>query len=261
MNEKPFDNIIRDGGFTRIIRTIGCIGDSLSSGEFESMDKAGNRGYHDMFEYSWGQVLGRACGSKVYNFSRGGMTAKEYIESFGEENDFFNPEKACHAYIIALAVNDCSQILLGNMEIGEITDIDKESPENNKKTFMGYYGAIISRYKAIQPRAKFFLMTTPQSPDMRLPERLELEKKMNDKIREIAGIFDNAYVLDFEKYAPYYDKDFHEEYFLGGHMSPAGYVLTADYVGSYIDYIIRHNMKEFKEVGFIGTDLHNVSID
>ena len=177
MNEKPFDNIIRDGGFTRIFRTIGCIGDSLSSGEFESMDKAGNRGYYDMFEYSWGQVLGRACGSKVYNFSRGGMTAKEYIESFGEENDFFNPEKACHAYIIALAVNDCSQILLGNMEIGEITDIDKESPENNKKTFMGYYGAIISRYKAIQPRAKFFLMTTPQSPDMRLPERLELERK------------------------------------------------------------------------------------
>lgn len=43
MNEKPFDNIIRDGGFTRIFRTIGCIGDSLSSGEFESMDKAGNR--------------------------------------------------------------------------------------------------------------------------------------------------------------------------------------------------------------------------
>ena len=40
-----------------------------------------------------------------------------------------------------------------------------------------------------------------------------------------------------------------------------GYVLTADYVGSYIDYIIRHNMNKFKEVGFIGTDLHNVSID
>ena len=32
---------------------IGCIGDSLSSGEFESLDEAGNRGYHDMFEYSW----------------------------------------------------------------------------------------------------------------------------------------------------------------------------------------------------------------
>lgn len=261
MQEKPFDNIIKDGGLTRIFRTIGCIGDSLSSGEFESMDKAGNRGYHDMFEYSWGQVLGRACGSKVYNFSRGGMTAKEYVESFGEANDFFNPEKACHAYIIALAVNDCTQVMQGNLEIGEITDIDKENPENNKKTFVGYYGAIISRYKAIQPRAKFFLMTKPQEPDSRTADRIEHERTMNEKIRMIAQLFDNTYLLDFEKYAPYYDKDFHEEYYLGGHMSPAGYVLTADFVGSYIDYIIRHNMKEFKEVGFIGTNLHNASLD
>ena len=33
--EKPLDNIVEDGGFFKIFRTVGCIGDSLSSGEFE----------------------------------------------------------------------------------------------------------------------------------------------------------------------------------------------------------------------------------
>ena len=38
-------------------------------------------------------------------------------------------------------------------------------------------------------------------------------------------------------------------------MNPMGYVFTAHMVASYIDYIIRHNMKDFEEAGFIGTDL------
>ncbi len=90
---KPLDSIPADGGFAGIFRTIGCIGDSLSSGEFESLDEAGNRGYHDMFAYSWGQYLGRLVGAQVLNFSRGGMTAKEYMESFAEQNDYWNPDK------------------------------------------------------------------------------------------------------------------------------------------------------------------------
>ena len=43
-DEKPLDVIKPDGGFTGIFRTIACIGDSLSSGEFEG------QGYHDYFE-------------------------------------------------------------------------------------------------------------------------------------------------------------------------------------------------------------------
>ncbi len=38
-------------------------------------------------------------------------------------------------------------------------------------------------------------------------------------------------------------------------MNPCGYMLAAKMVVSYIDYIIRHNMKDFKEVAFIGKGL------
>ncbi|MEE1149941.1 MAG: hypothetical protein UH242_03175 [Methanobrevibacter sp.] len=37
--EQPLDIIKPHGGFASIFRTIGCIGDSLSSGEFESLNE------------------------------------------------------------------------------------------------------------------------------------------------------------------------------------------------------------------------------
>ena len=69
-DEKPLDTLVTDGGFCGIMRTIACVGDSLSSGEFEQLDAEGKKSYHDMFDYSWGQFLARMVGCKVYNFSR-----------------------------------------------------------------------------------------------------------------------------------------------------------------------------------------------
>ena len=40
-DEKPLDSIPANGGFCRIFRKIGCIGDSLSSGEFELRNEDG----------------------------------------------------------------------------------------------------------------------------------------------------------------------------------------------------------------------------
>ncbi len=40
-------------------------------------------------------------------------------------------------------------------------------------------------------------------------------------------------------------------------MNAAGYLLTAKLVIGYIDYLIRHNMEDFSQVGFIGTGLRN----
>ena len=51
-SERPLDNIAEDGGFCAIFRRIACVGDSLSSGEFEQVDAEGKKSYHDMFEYS-----------------------------------------------------------------------------------------------------------------------------------------------------------------------------------------------------------------
>ena len=146
-NEKPLDTIPEDGGYTAIFRTIACVGDSLSSGEFEANNGDGGSSWHDMYEYSWGQFLGRARGSKVYNFSRGGMSAKEYCDTFADANGYWNPKYAAQCYIMALGVND----LLGlHQRVGSCDDINSEDPDN-RETFAYYYAKIIEKYKKIQP--------------------------------------------------------------------------------------------------------------
>ena len=42
-NEKPLDHLVPGGGMSCILRTIGCVGDSLASGEFESLDENGKK--------------------------------------------------------------------------------------------------------------------------------------------------------------------------------------------------------------------------
>ena len=248
-NEKPLDRLVSGYSNTSIFRRIAFIGDSLSSGEFETRDKDGNPGYHDMFEYSWGQYIARQNGLTAYNFSRGGMTAKEYVESFAEANGMWDKDKACQAYVIALGVND---IYGKNIELGSIEDVCDENFLNNKHTFAGYYAAIIQRYKQISPDAKFFFVTFPNTDT---PEREEDTHRMINLLYSFAEHFDNSYVIDLYKYGPVYNEEFNKKFFLYGHMNPSGYILTAKMVDSYIDYIVRHNTKDFETAGFIGTDI------
>lgn len=250
-SEKPLDRLVEDGGYTGIFRTIACIGDSLSSGEFESTapDDPTKKGYHDYYEYSWGQYIARTAGCKVYNFSRGGMTAKEYCDSFAEENGFWDADKLCQAYIIALGVND----LFGRkQELGSIADIDRDDYNNNAETFCGYYARIIQRIKSMQPHAKFFLMTMPRGGE----EDEETIRKHAELLHQLAEFFDYTYVLDLYQYGPVYDDEFRRNFFMG-HMNPMGYMLTAKMVMSYIDYLIRKSPEDFAQVPFIGKGIHN----
>lgn len=251
LEENPLKNVVNNGGYCAIFKTIGCVGDSLSSGEFESIDEAGNMCYHDWYEYSWGQCIARHTGSKVYNFSRGGMTAKEYMESFAEQNGFWGEDKKCQAYIIALGVND---LLNARWEIGTLDDINKADYQKNAHTFAGYYAQIIQKLKTIQPRAKFFLVSMPKGGSWN-DEGDAIKKAHRDLLEAFCKCFDNTYLIDLFTYAPTYDEEFYEKYFLGGHMSPVGYLYTAQMIESYIDYIIQKAPREFADICFIGTDL------
>ena len=247
-NEKPLDRMVTDGGFCAIFRTIACIGDSLSSGEFESAASDGTKRYHDFYEYSWGQFLGRSCGSKVYNFSQGGMTAKTYMEVFADKQRFWGTDKLAQAYIIALGVND---VIHGEIELGSIEDINAQDYTKNAKTFAGYYAQIVQRIKGLQPRAKIFLVSIPRNGDANDEKR----RAHRDLLRTMAEYFDRTYLIDLYEYAPINDAEYQRKFRLG-HMTATGYLLTARMIESYIDYIIRKNPEDFNQVGFIGTDLY-----
>ena len=249
-NEKPLDKIAYNGGFCGIFSTICCIGDSLSSGEFETVGKDGTHHYYDMYEYSWGQYIARMTGSKVYNFSRGGMTAKQYCESFADDNGFWAAKFASQAYIIALGANDKWQ----EYETGSVADVDLDDHINNKKTFAGYYGEIIQRVKKISPDAKLFFVTEPKHSSDN--EKAVLRKQEEREVLYgFTKLFEGSYVIDLYKYGPVYDDKFKYNFYLNGHMTPSGYMLSANMIASYIDYIIRSNPRDFALAGLIGTGI------
>ena len=249
--EKPLDRFVDGYSNTAIFRTIGFIGDSLSSGEFESRDDEGNPGWHDYFEYSWGQYIARKNGLTAYNFSQGGMTAKGYMEHFAESKGYWDPALACQAYVLALGYND---VINCNMEVGSVSDIDPDDWRNNKPTFVGYYAQIIARLRAeIQPQAKFFFVTMMHhDEDPTLDEKRRLHRQA---LYDLAEYFGNSYVIDLYEYGPYFDMEYIERFNLYNHYNPMGYILTAKMIDSYIDYIIRHNPDDFRRVPFMGKGL------
>ena len=253
-SEKPLDNIVMDGGFAKIFRTIACVGDSFASGEFQSLAENAAMGHHDMFEYSWGQFMARELGSTVYNFSKGGMTAKQYWNTFAEEKGYWDPEKRAQCYIIALGYND---IINQNMDVGSRNDVDCVNIgfiPKNEDSFAYYLGKIILRLKEISPNARFFFVTMPREEydSQAVVEKKNAHAKL---LHALTDVFAQSYVIDLRKYGPEYDAKFKDDFFLFGHKAPAGYMLTAKMIVSYMDYIIRHNPAQFKDVCFVGTPI------
>lgn len=248
MEEQPLERLVEGYSHTSIFRRIAFIGDSLSSGEFETRDENGEPGYHDLYEYSWGQYIARKNGLTALNFSRGGLTALEY-DAYAQLKGCWDPDKACQAYVIALGVND---VFNRGMELGSVADIDPEDWRRNKPTFVGNYAAIVSRYKEISPDAKFFFVTTPRTD---FPTWAEKMPAFVQAIYDLADHFENAYVIDLNRYGPAHDQAFRDRFYLLGHLNPSGYILTAALIDSYIDYIVRHNPADFAHAGFINSGI------
>lgn len=250
--DNPLAVIKETPGLSSIFHSWGFIGDSLCSGEHEH-NGSGRKGYIDLYEYSWGDRICQATGARGDVYAQGGETTKGWIEHYwdtrnnghGGINAKDDPKQA---YIIALGINDA------RLPQGDIsTDIVKDDYTQNAQTFVGCYAGIIQRLQSIQPDAKIFVVTRPRDNNCNLA--------YNEIIRSMAKLFNNVYVIDLYKYAPSYKNGtpFRDLCFLGGHMNAAGYQYTAWMMMTYIDWIIRHNPKDFQQVAFIGTDYSYIS--
>ncbi|MBR4757162.1 MAG: SGNH/GDSL hydrolase family protein [Bacteroidales bacterium] len=246
--ENPVAEISRNPGWCTIFHKWGFIGDSLCSGEHEYNRADGNRGYNDIYEYSWGQRMVAAIGGATGdNYSQGGETAKGWIDHFWDNPCNRNADVDAksdpkQAYIIALGENDLNtRIAPGDAS----KDVNMDDYTKNADTFIGYYAGIIQRVKSIQPKARFFVVTMPVG-------HFKAKEPYNAQIRRMTELFDNVYLIDLEKYAPeIVSKEFMSRYFVMGHMNAAGYQWTAWVFMTYIDWIIDHNMKDFADVAFV----------
>ena len=215
-NEQPLDIIKETCGFAGIFKQIGVIGDSLASGEFESHDENGSIVYTDMYEYSWPAVLERITGTKYNNYSRGGMTAREYMQSWADANGFWQWNQA---YIIALGNND--SFVCGH-PLGSVKDVNAECPQDNADTFFGNMGKIVCKLKTIEPNARIFVVT----PQLRGEACDKDIRYIASELAKLCDMFDFTYLLDMTAHAPVYDAEMRKSFGLGFHRTRWGTMLT-----------------------------------
>lgn len=220
---------------------IGCIGDSLASGESVYKKEDGSTGYADLYDHSWGQFLARRYGIKCVNFSAGGLSTRSWLTHSRGWSLAQQEENLCNAYIIGLGQNDIGK--LGADYLGTIDDIDLDNYENNADTYYGNYGKIIQLVKTLQPRAKFFLLTDP------------LVTGFNEAIIEIANKMPDCYLIDLTKYSDMYKSDgYFRKNNRGGHYNSVAYNYMGKLIGEEISKYMYDNPDEFNQIEFIGTD-------
>lgn len=257
--DNPIKEIKREAGYTSIIRSWGFIGDSLSSGVFNT-----NADNVHLYDYSWGQMLCRLTGAEGYNFSYGGQYAKRWITGTHESGAPAQPERCWQGakqnpkdgYIIALGENDKAPNQQALYSYGDAsTDIGSydasTDTDTNANSFAGYMAGIVQRIRSIRPKAPIFLVTMPKNGTDG-----EIREHYNNAIRGVAEHFEHCYVIDLYKYAQdyYYDANFKALYFNATHMNALGYQWTAWMMCTYIDWIIRKNLIAFRNQQFVGTE-------
>ena len=250
-DERPLDNLKGTCGFAGIFKGIGVIGDSLSSGEFESHDENGNIMYHDMYEYSWPAVLERLTGTVYRNYSRGGMTAKEFYETWADQKGFWQWNQA---YIIALGNND---MFVCGHPVGSVADIHPGEPEKNADTFFGNMGRIVSKLKSIEKDARIFLVSMQRRGEETGDPMI---CGVAEEMKKMCELFSFTYLIDMTNEGPVYDQEMRKTFALGFHPNAMGYYSYGLMVGNYIDYLIRKHPKDFFEVPFIGKGLRNKDV-
>lgn len=236
----PLEILDDNTGMLDLFLHVGCIGDSLASGESYWNDGGTTQG-QDFYQYSWGQFLARKTGNTYYNWSRGGLTTKSWLAS-EYATECFDGNHKCEAYIIGLVQNDHNQ----ELTIGTSSDIDLTDYNNNADTVYGNYGKIIQKIKEIQPQAKIFVIADPNP----YVER----DGYNAPVRDMPNIFDNIYLLDFYTYGEkFYKNPVIVAQMRASHYNAYGYKLYSMMIANYINWVITTNYTEFTQVELIGT--------
>ena len=245
--ETPFYNEpdIHDSiGLIQCFDKVGCIGDSLASGEVGYLDSDGNRHFSDKYQHSWGQYLARMTGNTYYNWSSGGRTTKSWLAS-PYATQCYDGNHLCSAYIIGLAANDIdSNKLPGG--VGEESDIDLEDyTNNNSDTFYGCYGTIIQKILEIQPLAKIFIFTLPISN--------EQANIFNNAIRNIASKWSNVYLVDLAspENIQFYQSALIQKCVKFGHYNAIGYRQMALFIANQINKVMKDNIDDFMDIDWI----------
>lgn len=235
----------------RLFPRIAMIGDSLSSGEIvEDDDRALGvlfGGVHpergvvdqgpacvDKTESSWCSHITRRINAKCVHYTRGGITAKGWLETY---NYFMALEKEKYPlYFIALGAND-----FNGYKLGDPSDTLKDN------TFLGYYNEIIKSIKIINPHAVVLCLSMYYDEDeTRVNSFGNKDIDFTNGVKKLTENYEKVYFLDFA----------HEgknvlnktEYIRRGHYDSVGYLAVSYEIEAIANKVLAEHVNDLKDI-------------
>lgn len=135
-----------------MFQTIGVIGDSFASGSIYYSSTV------SAYPLSWPQVMGRKIGADVVNYTEGGLSTKDWLTDANHGLPALLADTVKQLYILALGINDNTQINAGTLVLGTLDDITDDYTQN-PESFYGNYGRIIGNIQAHAPNAKIVILS------------------------------------------------------------------------------------------------------
>lgn len=206
-----------------LFQNIGIIGDSYASGE---LYVDGN--YIDHYDISWGQILARKNGIRAINFSKGGLTTRDWLAD-DHGLSLLSSSDPQDLYLIALGINDYSK--LGDAYLGTENDVNTQA-----NTFYGNYGKIITAIRAKAPQAKIVLSTMSYDGQ-------GTAHNYNEAIKTLAQHFDLPVIE--QNNDPLFTSDLYLNHMVGGHPTAPVYAAMANAFQRLIEESMIDNLDYF----------------
>ena len=246
--ENPTTTKLSDSGFTRCFDKVFFIGDSLTEGIYDRTNDTQLDRERMQTYFSYPAYFKKLTNCEVVNEGLAGATATNNEDAVLNYHGWITMKNAkvesnlASAYVIYLGTNDISYY--GSF------DGDAQSKNVITNSYGGYC-AIIDKIKEVQPKAKIFCVTLPKDRNNELTRNVA-----NTKIKEIVNSYTDCYLIDLEEY---WQNDIELSEWIsiyknGGHLNALGYMEFATAIFNYINWIIKNNVSEFKQIQFIGTD-------
>ena len=206
--EKITNDELNDYSCLSMFKTVGVIGDSWASGSIHVPVSGYIDTYYDM---SWVQMLARKMGFTATNYSKGGLSSKTWLSDTSYGLTKLLADDPLNLYIIALGINDNTQIGDGTLTLGSIDDVDTSDYTQNPDTFFGDYGRIIGNIKEHAPKAVIVCLSVARPNERNMDAYI---KAIADKYEiPFIQLTDDDYFISGYFYRSIYD----------GHMSAFGY--------------------------------------
>ena len=236
----------------RLFPRIAIIGDSLASGEIvEDDDRALGvlyGGLHpergvvdegpacvDLYESSWLSHICRRIGAKAQHYTRGGITAKGWLEW---HNYYMRIDKEKYpAYFIALGSNDWGC----GFDLGKKTDTLKE------ETFSGYYNEIIKSVRTVNPHSVIFCLSLyHDGTNTAKNAKGNTHMDFSLAVKDIASLYERCYYLDFANESEnVFEKTAYER---RGHYDSIGYLAVSYDIEKLANKALLENKDELRDV-------------